>query len=102
MQDGVGCLHVNVQNVGYWFSKVKDALAAARPATQLWSDLETFTDIGVENFVPAPQATIEAQIAAEKAYVVKFTSFSLNHYQSPNNGCTTEYNAYKTYALSQP
>jgi hypothetical protein len=97
LQDGVGVGHASVATVGPWFSAMKNAILAARPSTQLWSDLETMTGSS-----PAPTQRIIDQINAERPYVYTFTSFAFNHYQSPQQGFTTQYNEYKAYVDTQP
>jgi len=93
VQDGIGVDHCSVETIGTWLSALKDAIAAVRPSTQLWSDLETLDS----DFTPALISRVIDQINAEAPYVVKFTSFSFNHYDSPQQGHTSEYNDYKAY-----
>jgi hypothetical protein len=93
MQDGVGVGDVTVANVGSWFSAFQSAFTTAGLTTQLWSDLETFNS----DYTPASTARIISQINAESPYVSKFTSFSFDAYQSPQQGFTSQYNSYLAF-----
>jgi Domain of unknown function (DUF5109) len=100
MQDGIGVGHATTENVGSWFSGMKNMISSAHPSTQLWATIETFTDTGT-GYVSANQSRILDPINAEKAYVSKFSSFSFTAYQSPQAGHTSQYLDYKIYA-TQP
>lgn len=79
LQDGVGVHHVKTATVGTWYQKMQAKINSVRPATELWSDLETFDEVNGE-FKPASNARILDQISAEKPYVKKFTTFAWLHY----------------------
>ena len=79
MQDGVGVHHVRTTTVGDWYKAMQTTIKATRPATELWSDLETFDEVNDE-FNPASNARILEQIKAERPYVKKFTTFAWLHY----------------------
>ncbi|MCX7748890.1 MAG: DUF4434 domain-containing protein [Clostridia bacterium] len=96
LQDGIGVGHCSVKTVGNWFLEMKNAVKTARPATELWSDLETL-DL---SYKPAPVQRVIEQIRAEANYVDKITSFSFNHYGSPQQGNSVQYNEYKAYVDS--
>jgi len=93
VQDGIGVGHATVATIASWLSPMGTAINNARPATQFWVDLETLDP----DFTPAQVSRVIQQIEAEKAYVDKVTTFSFNHYDSPMQGHTTEYNAWKAY-----
>lgn len=94
LQDGVGAGHCSISTIGKWLSELKNAINEVRPSTSLWSNLETFGP----NNTAAPISKVIDQINAQKKYVKKFTSFSFNHYNSPQQGYMNEYNQYKAYA----
>jgi hypothetical protein len=93
VQDGIGVGHATTANIGAWLSPLRNSIKAARPSTQFWSDLETMNP----DFTPAAVSRVIDQLNAEKAYVDKFTTFSFNHYDSPQQGQTANYNAWKAY-----
>jgi hypothetical protein len=93
VQDGIGTGHSTLADVASWLQPLRDAVKAARPATEFWSDLETLNP----DFSPAPVSRVIDQMTTERPYVDKFTSFSFNHYDSPQQGHTTEYDAWKAY-----
>jgi hypothetical protein len=96
LQDGIGCGHASISTIGEWLTALGTKIREVRPATQLWSDVETFTP----DFAPAPMDRLIGQINAESKYVAKFTSFSFNHYGSPNNGHGGQYRQYMKYVDS--
>lgn len=96
LQDGFGGGRVSVTEIGKWLAPLKLKITEVRPQTELWSDLETFTP----DFLPAPISRVISQIKAEQNFVSNFTSFSFNHYDSPNNGRMLPYLQYKTYVDS--
>jgi hypothetical protein len=93
LQDGIGVGHASVATIASWLSPMRTAIKNARPATEFWSDLETC----LTDFTAAPVSRVIQQLEAEKAYVDKFTTFSFNHYDSPQQGHTTQYNDWKAY-----
>jgi len=93
VQDGIGVGHSTLANIGSWLSPLRNAIKAARPSTQFWSDLETLNP----DYTTAPVSRVIDQLNAEKAYVDKFTTFSFNHYGSPQQGNKTEYTDWKAY-----
>lgn len=96
LQDGFGGGHVSVTAIGKWLAALKMKITEVRPQTELWCDLETFTP----DFLPAPILRVVSQINAEQGFVSNFTSFSFNHYDSPNNGHMMPYLQYKKYVDS--
>ncbi len=96
LQDGIGSGHASVSTIGKWLAALGTKIKEVRPATQLWSDLETFTP----GFAPAPIDRVISQIHAERNYVTKFTSFSFSHYDSPNNGQVGQFRQYRKYVDS--
>jgi hypothetical protein len=79
LQDGVGAGHAAVAQLPAWFSATKNAIAAGRPATQLWADTETFN----LDFKPMFIKDVVADMQAVQPYVTNYWSFSYNHYLSP-------------------
>jgi hypothetical protein len=98
LQDGIGCGHASVSTIGTWLAALGTKIREVRPTTQLWSDLETFTP----EFMPAPMDRVISQINAERHYVIKFTSFSFTHYDSPSSGQVELFRQYKEYVNSLP
>lgn len=96
LQDGFGGEYGSAATIATWLPPLKKKITEARPQTELWSDLETFTP----DFLSAPISRVISQINAEKSFVSKFTSFSFNHYDSPNNGHLLRYLQYKRYVES--
>jgi hypothetical protein len=96
LQDGIGCDHASVSTIAKWLETLNIKIKAVRPATELWSDLETFTP----ELTSAPIGRIISQINAERKYVTNFTSFSFTHYDSPNNGQAERFGQYREYVRS--
>lgn len=96
LQDGFGGGPVSATEIGKWLAALKMKITEVRSQTELWCDLETFTP----DFLPAPISRIIGQINAEQSFVSNFTSFSFNHYDSPNNGHMMPYLQYKKYVDS--
>jgi hypothetical protein len=96
LQDGFGGGQVSVTEIRNRLAALKRKITEVRPQTELWSDLETFTP----SFSPAPISRVISQINAERGFVSNFTSFSFNHYDSPNNGHMLPYLQYKNYVES--
>jgi hypothetical protein len=94
LQDGIGAGNSSIRTVAQWFSAMRTSIKKTRPTTQFWSDLETMTT----NYTPASVSRVLQQLAVEKPYVDKFTTFSFNHYDSPQQGYTSNYNAWKRYS----
>jgi hypothetical protein len=96
LQDGFGGGQVSVTEISNRLAALKRKITEVRPQTELWSDLETFTP----EFATAPIQRIVSQIKAEQSFVNNFTSFSFNHYNSPNNGHMLPYFQYKKFVES--
>ncbi|MGV9385461.1 DUF4434 domain-containing protein [Nonomuraea sp. NPDC003707] len=79
LQDGVGAGHATAGQLAAWFAATKNAITAARPATQLWADSETFN----LDFQPMPIKGVVDDLQAVQPYVSSYWSFSYDHYQSP-------------------
>ncbi len=92
LQDGIGVGHATVSSIASWLSPMRTAIKNARPSTQFWVDLETF-----RNSNPADVTRVIQQLEAEKAYVDKVTTFSFNHYDSPQQGNQAQYDVWKAY-----
>lgn len=96
LQDGFGGGRVSTADIGNWLGALQGEIIKVRPQTELWSDLETFTP----DYSSAPISRVISQIRAEHKFVSKFTSFSFNHYNSPNNRHGLLYFQYKKYVDS--
>jgi hypothetical protein len=96
LQDGFGGGRVSTADIENWLAALQLKIAEVRSQTELWSDLETFTP----EYLPAPISRVISQIKAEQKFVSKFTSFSFNHYNSPNNRHRLLYFQYKKYVDS--
>ncbi|SEG96581.1 F5/8 type C domain-containing protein [Nonomuraea solani] len=79
LQDGVGAGHASVGQLAAWFAATKNAITAARPATKLWADTETFN----LDFQPMAIKGVVDDMRAVQPYVTSYWSFSYDHYQSP-------------------
>ncbi len=95
MQDGENCCGLG--HLSVWFPPMRAAIKAARPATQFWTDLETFILYPNETLIPAPISRVVKQIEIESHYVDKITSFSFTMLDSPQQGHSKEYYQYLQY-----
>ncbi|GAA3620515.1 hypothetical protein GCM10022419_127690 [Nonomuraea rosea] len=93
LQDGVGAGHATVSQLAAWFSATKNAIAAARPATKLWADTETFN----LDFQPMGTKAIVDDMLAVQPYVSSYWSFSYDHYQSPLQVAAIHDQTYRDY-----
>ncbi|MFC5402484.1 DUF4434 domain-containing protein [Cohnella soli] len=93
LQDGIGAGHATTAQLASWFSATKTAITNARPATALWDDAETFN----LDFKPMDMKLLKDDMAAVQSYVSKFTSFSFNHYISPQQVNPLYFTTYKDY-----
>lgn len=82
LQDGVGAGHATVADLADWFSATRAAITAARPATRLISDTETFV-FGPGGLQPMPLGAVIADLTAVQSYVDGYWAFAYDHYQSP-------------------
>ncbi|HAR62119.1 MAG: hypothetical protein DKM50_08170 [Candidatus Margulisiibacteriota bacterium] len=93
VQDGIGAGNATLTDIATWLSPLRAAIKKNRPATQFWIVLETFTT----DYNSAPLSRVLRQLLAEQSYADKFTTFSFNHYDSPQQGHTKKYNGWETY-----
>ncbi|MDI4648853.1 DUF4434 domain-containing protein [Cohnella hashimotonis] len=93
LQDGIGAGHATTAQLAAWFSATKAAITNARPATALWDDAETFN----LDFKPMDIKLLKDDLAAVQPYVSKYTSFSFNHYISPQQVNPLYFTTYKSY-----
>lgn len=93
LQDGVGAGHASVGQLPAWFAATKNAINAARPATLLWSDAETFN----LDFKPMGIKDVVADLQAVQASVSSYWSFSYDHYQSPQQVAAIYDTTYRAY-----
>jgi len=97
LQDGVGAGHATSTQLASWFSATKNAITAARPATLLYDDVETFI-LGASGFQPMPIKDVVTDMAVVSSYVSGYWAFSYDHYQSPLAPYSTYYDAtYRNY-----
>lgn len=96
LQDGVGAGHAATGDLAAWFAATRNAIDAASPATELWSDTETFNT----DFKPMDMALMLDNMEAVEPYVSHYTSFSFNHYMSPQEVNPLYYETYRDYVLS--
>jgi hypothetical protein len=127
LQDGVGAGHATVPEAAAWLGDFSASLAVQAPATALWADLETFapsTDRGsggaedretgrqtLEDrraltdrslrYSPASFSRVVEQLVAEAPAVTGVTTFSFTHYDSPQQGFSQQYDAWRAYATGQ-
>lgn len=97
LQDGVGATHATVTDLPAWFAATQHAIQRGRPATQLWSDTETYL---IANYKTMPINDVVADIDAVAPYVQAITSFSFNHYLSSQQVNPAYYATYREYALT--
>jgi hypothetical protein len=86
-QDGCGAFtlgstHTSLSTVKSWFAATRKAIDDTRPATELWSDLETFDMDSSGCFCVKDFSRIKRQIEAESPYVDRFSSFAVMHDQT--------------------
>jgi len=96
VQDGVGVLHATVADLPAWFQAIRAAVKAARPETEFWVDLESFEAVGAA-FAPADVSRVVEQLQAVSPYVDGVTTFSFNHYDSPQQGHNAQFKDWSAY-----
>ena len=96
LQDGVGVDHATTGDLAAWFAATKAAIDNASPGTELWSDTETLN----LDFQPMDLQMVLDDMLAVEDYVTNFTSFSFNHYISPQQVNPLYYATYKEYVLT--
>ncbi|MDR1563342.1 MAG: DUF4434 domain-containing protein [Oscillospiraceae bacterium] len=95
LQDGIGAGHAKTNQIAPWYEATLNAINDAGKAgiCELWSDVEIFNS----DWQPMPIGTIVADMEAVKPYVTTYTSFSFNHYMSPQEVRPEYYQTYKNY-----
>lgn len=96
LQDGVGAGHAVTADLDDWFIATKTAIDNESPSTELWSDVETFN----LDFKPMNMQTVLSDMLAVEDYVTNYTSFSFNHYMSPQQVNSFYFDTYKNYVLT--
>ncbi|MBN9605659.1 MAG: DUF4434 domain-containing protein [Actinomycetales bacterium] len=96
LQDGVGAGHATVTDLASWFAATRDAIDAARPATQLIADTETFV-FGASGLQPMGVDSIVDDMDAVEAYVDGLWAFAYDHYQSPLSAPAAYHATYLDY-----
>ena len=94
LQDGIGEHHCTAATINLGLEPLKTAIHKANPATQLWSDLETFELSKDGMRCPACFERVQKQLESEGKFVDRFTSFSFNHFNSPKQSFFAKYKRY--------
>jgi Domain of unknown function (DUF4434)/Domain of unknown function (DUF5109) len=95
LQDGVGAGHAQQSQLATWYDQTKQAIGAARPATKLWDDAETYVDDGSGNLSPMNVSQYVGDMQAVSPYVSNYLSFSFNHYISSQQVAPNYYADYE-------
>lgn len=93
LQDGVGAGHATAADLPAWFAAIGQAIQNSGASTILWADSETF-NLGRQ---PMPIGEMVQDMKAVQPYVQAFTSFSFNHYLSPQAVPRLYYDTYSRY-----
>ncbi|MBH5320847.1 DUF4434 domain-containing protein [Paenibacillus sp. GSMTC-2017] len=93
LQDGVGAGNANTSDLASWFAATKNAILTSSPNTSLWADTETFRT----GNNPMDMKLMIDNMVAVKPYVSKYTSFSFNHYMSPQEVNPLYFETYTNY-----
>jgi len=96
LQDGVGAGHAETADLVAWFAATSQAIGTASPGTALWADTETFNT----DFKPMDVRHMVDNMLAVEPYVSHYTSFSFNHYMSPQTVNPLYYETYADYVAS--
>lgn len=93
LQDGMGVNHAKREELPTWFDATHTAIRESGKHTELWADTETFTS---ENS-PMMIADMVGNMKVVQKYVDQYTSFSFNHYLSPQLESKEASKAYEDY-----
>ncbi|RJE82831.1 DUF4434 domain-containing protein [Paenibacillus sp. 1011MAR3C5] len=96
LQDGIGAGHAVTSDLASWFAATKNAITASSPGTALWADTETFNT----DFRPMDMQLMLDNMLAVEPYVSHYTSFSFNHYMSPQTVNPLYYETYADYVAT--
>ncbi|MFF2889522.1 DUF4434 domain-containing protein [Paenibacillus sp. NPDC057967] len=96
LQDGIGAGHAATSDLASWFAATKNAITASSPGTALWADTETFN----MDFRPMDMRLMLDNMLAVEPYVSHYTSFSFNHYMSPQTVNPLYYETYADYVAT--
>lgn len=96
LQDGIGAGHAVTSDLASWFAATQNAIAASSPGTALWADTETFN----MDFRPMDMRLMLDNMLAVEPYVSHYTSFSFNHYMSPQTVNPLYYQTYADYVAT--
>ncbi|WP_372660441.1 DUF4434 domain-containing protein [Cohnella sp.] len=96
LQDGVGAAHALPEHLPAWFSATRDAIERVGRPVAFWSDTETFRTLSGK-FVPVEYPYIHQCMELVEPYVSNFTSFSFNHYMSPQQVDPKYYRLYRNF-----
>ncbi|MFS0723205.1 DUF4434 domain-containing protein [Paenibacillus sp. 1P07SE] len=96
LQDGIGAGHAATSDLASWFAATQNAITASSPGTALWADTETFN----MDFKPMDLRHMLDNMLAVEPYVSRYTSFSFNHYMSPQTVNPLYYETYANYVAA--
>jgi chitodextrinase len=96
LQDGVGAGHAATSDLGSWFAATLAAIDNVSSTTELWADTETFN----LDFQPMDLQLVLDDMLAVEDYVTNYTSFSFNHYMSPQQVNPLYFTTYRDYVQS--
>lgn len=96
LQDGIGAGHAATSDLASWFAATHNAITASGSGTALWADTETFN----MDFRPMDMRLMLDNMLAVEPYVSHYTSFSFNHYMSPQTVNPLYYETYADYVAS--
>ncbi|MHA6482089.1 DUF4434 domain-containing protein [Paenibacillus sp. strain BS8-2] len=96
LQDGIGAGHAVTADLAAWFEATEDAIDTAGSGTALWADTETFN----LDFKPMDMKLMLDNMEEVSPYVSKYTSFSFNHYMSPQTVNPLYYETYSEYVTT--
>jgi hypothetical protein len=96
LQDGVGAAHSLPEDLPAWFSATKNSIDRVGRPVAFWCDTETFRTVNGQ-FIPVEYPYIHHCMELVEPYVSNFTSFSFNHYMSPQQVDQKYYRLYRNF-----
>lgn len=99
LQDGVGAAHALPEHLPAWYEATKKAIDLVPRPVEFWSDTETFRTMN-GRFVPVEFPYIHHCMELVAPYVTRFSSFSFNHYMSPQQVDRKYYELYVHHVRS--
>ncbi len=92
-QDCIGAGGLNLDILGEWFSKLKQAVNS-KPGLKFWGNVETFEQAF---WSTASLKRLQKQLEIVNGYVSNLICFAYSHYNSPFVGCGKYHAAYASY-----